>query len=125
MSVTMHTYLKCVRFRDIDSTTRLHDSEEQARSLRVRVSRQQDELEERAIVIEQFLADGDRPKKLIPANLATLAHQYQKLEESNINLTNQLVYEKKLSQGLMCFLDTHLRGKTNKLICYLISFFGF
>ncbi len=43
-------------------TTRLHDSEEQARSLRVRVSRQQDELEERAIVIEQFLADGDRPK---------------------------------------------------------------
>jgi hypothetical protein len=75
-------------------TTRLHDSEEQARSLRVRVSRQQDELEERTTVIEQFLADGDRPKKLISANLATLTHQYQKLEETNINLTNQFKGEK-------------------------------
>jgi hypothetical protein len=62
-------------------TTRLHDSEEQARSLRLRVSRQQHELEERAIVIEQFLADGDQPKTLISANLAILTHQYQKLEE--------------------------------------------
>ncbi|CAF1120094.1 unnamed protein product [Rotaria sordida] len=96
-------------------TTRLHDSEEQARSLRVRVSRQQDELEERAIVIEQFLADGDRPKKLMSVNLATLTHQYQKLEETNINLTNQLVYEKKLSQGLMCFLDTNLIAREQAL----------
>ncbi|CAF4464710.1 unnamed protein product [Rotaria sp. Silwood2] len=96
-------------------TTHLHDSEEQARSLSVRVSRQQDELEKRAIVIEQFLAHGDRPKKLISANLATLTHQYQKLEETNVNLTSQLVYEKKLSQGLMCFLDTNLRAREQAL----------
>ena len=86
-------------------------AEDREKSLRNQIAEFEDTNKGQYELIQQLNTMGEQSKQTLATELATLKHEYSKVEIINKNLNNQLQYQMKCSQNLQNVLEQFKRGK--------------
>ena len=91
-------------------TNDLITAEDREKLLRNQIAQLQDTNQAQNELIQQLNTSGEQSKQTLVTELATLKHEFNKLENTNHRLNEQLQYQMKCSQNLQNVLEQFKRG---------------